>query len=113
MATIAPVALQPTVFPKSAVEKALIDELLDIATAEAQVRGITLPADRPGQMTTALPMDSLSVVATLIAVEAVIGFELKESMVRTGGYNSVQAAVDHLLPRIQVAWDRKKKGSKP
>jgi hypothetical protein len=53
-------------------------------------------------------MDSLSVVATLVAVEAVVGFELKESIVRTGGYASVQAALDHLVPRIQIAWDRKK-----
>ena len=64
-------------------------------------------------MAAAVPMDSLSVVAALIAVEAVVGFELRESLVRTGGYDSVQAAVDHLLPRIQVAGDRQKKGSKP
>jgi hypothetical protein len=108
MATIAQVAPQKDAFPKSDVIKSLIDELLHVATAEAQVRNITLPADLPGRMTAAVPMDSLSVVATLVAVEKVIGFELKESIVRTGGYDSVQAAIDHLVPRIQLVWDRKK-----
>lgn len=112
MATVAPTNLQPSTFPKSGVEKALIDELIDVAQAEAMVRGISLPGDRLGQMAAAVPMDSLSVVATLVAVEKVVGFELKESMVRTGGYASIQAAVDHLMPRIQIAWDRKK-GRKP
>lgn len=112
MATTAPANLHPSSFPKVGVEKALIDELIDVAEAEAMVRGISLPGDRPGRMAASVPMDSLSVVATLVAVEKVVGFELKESIVRTGGYASIQAAVDHLMPRIQIAWDRKK-GRKP
>jgi hypothetical protein len=104
MATIAPVAPGKQTFPVDDVTEALIDELLLIAKDEAQVRGLALPSDRPGMMATAVPMDSLSVVATLVAVEKHIGFELKESIVRTGGYDSVQAAIDHLVPRIQVAW---------
>jgi hypothetical protein len=108
MATIAPVAPPQNRFPEADVVKALMAELFDIAAAEAQVRSIALPSDVPGKLAAGVPMDSLSVVATLVAVEAVIGFELKESIVRTGGYTSVQAAIDHLVPRIQIAWDRKK-----
>jgi hypothetical protein len=104
MATIAPPAPAQQGFPLNDVTKALVDELLLIAKDEAQVRGITLPGDRPGMMAAAIPMDSLTVVATLVAVEKHLGFELKESIVRTGGYDSVQAAIDHLVPRIQVAW---------
>ncbi len=104
MATIAPVAPGKQIFPLDDVLNALVDELLLIATDEAQVRCIALPFDRPGMMAAAVPMDSLTVVATLVAVEKHIGFELKESIVRTGGYDSVQAAIDHLVPRIQVAW---------
>lgn len=104
MATIAPVALGQQAFPLDDVTKALVDELLLIAKDEAQVRGIALPGDRPGMIAAAVPMDSLSVVATLVAVEQHLGFELKESIVQTGGYDSVQAAIDHLVPRIQLAW---------
>ncbi|MDE1918653.1 MAG: hypothetical protein KGJ57_14835 [Sphingomonadales bacterium] len=113
MATIAPAIPKPDIFPRDDVIKALVAELLQNAVAEAQVRGINLPADVPGRMTAAVPMDSLSVVATLVAVEAVVGFELKDSLVRTGGYASVQAAVDHVVPRIQAVWEKKKsKGKK-
>lgn len=104
MATISPPAPAQHGFPVNNVTKALIDELLLIAKGEAQVRGIDLPADRPGMMAAAVPLDSLSVVATLVAVETHLGFDLKESIVRTGGYDSVQAAIDHLVPRIKVAW---------
>jgi hypothetical protein len=104
MATIAPLAPAQQGFPIIDVTKALVDELLLIAKDEAQVRGIALPGDRPGMMAAAVPMDSLSVVATLVAVEKHLGFELKDSIVQTGGYDSVQAAIDHLVPRIQVAW---------
>ena len=104
MATIAPPAPGKQGFPIDEVTKALVNELLLIATDEAQVRGIVLPGDRPGMMAAAIPMDSLTVVATLVAVEKHLGFELKESIVRTGGYDSVQAAIDHLVPRIQLAW---------
>ena len=104
MATIAPPAPGKQGFPLDEVTKALVNELLLIATDEAQVWGVILPGDRPGMMAAAIRMDSLTVVATLVAVEKHLGFELKESIVRTGGYDSVQAAIDHLVPRIQMAW---------
>ena len=104
MATIAPVPPRHQAFPVEDVTKTLVHELLLIAKDEAQVSGIALPGDRPGMMAAGVPMDSLSVVATLVSVEQHLGFELKESIVQTGGYNSVQAAIDHLVPRIRLAW---------
>lgn len=108
MATIAPAAPKQDTFPRDDVIKALVAELLQVASAEAQVRGIQLPDDLPGRMAASVPIDSLSVVATLVAVEPVLEFELKDSLVRTGGYTSVQAAVDHVVPRIQAVWEKKK-----
>lgn len=104
MATISPLPSVQQGFPLNEVAKTLVDELLLIAKDEAQVRGIALPTDHTGMMAAAVPIDSLSVVATLVTVEKHLGFELKESTVQTGGYDSVQAAIDHLMPRIQVAW---------
>ena len=112
MSTIALAAPKQDTFPRDDVIKALVAELLQVLSGEAQVRGIQLPDDLPGRMIASVPMDSLSVVATLVAVEAVVGFELKERLVRTGGYNSVQAAVDHVVPRILAAWEKKKMGKK-
>ncbi len=111
MATIAPA--KPTVaFPKAAVVKALVDELIQAAQAEAQIRGIALPPENPKIIQAPVPLDSLSVVDTLCAVEQVLNIELRESIVRTGGYNSIEDAIENLIPKIERVWIRKK-GSKP
>lgn len=108
MATIAPSKPVVEEFPKGKVVAALLAELLQVAKAEAQVRGIPLPAEAPKIVKVAIPMDSLSVVDTLCALEPVVGFELRDSIVRTGGYNSIETAMEHLIPRIERAWVRKK-----
>lgn len=112
MATIAPTKPNVAVFPKAQVIAALTAELIEVARSEAQVRGIALPPEAPKIIRAAIPMDSLSVVDTLCAVEPVVGFELRESIVRTGGYASIEAALEHLIPKIERVWIRKK-GPKP
>jgi len=112
MAIIAPPAPAIATFPKNDVIRALIDELIDVARTEAQLRGITLPQDEAGIRSAPVPLDSLSVVDTLCAVETVVGFELRDNIVRTGGYVSIDEALGHLVPRIERVWI-KKKGGKP
>lgn len=112
MATIAHPAPAVTAFPKADVIKALTDELLNVTQIEAQLRGIALPQDQAGTMKAAVPLDSLSVVDTLCAVETVVGFELRDNIVRTGGYDSIEEALAHVVPRIEKVWV-KKKGAKP
>ena len=112
MATIAPPKPATTSFPKDDVVKALIDELLQVAEAEAQVRGIALPPENPKIIQAPVPLDSLSVVDTLCAVEQVLNIELRDNIVRTGGYDSIAEAIEHLVPKIERVWI-KKKGSKP
>lgn len=112
MATIAPPAPAITAFPKNDVIKALVDELIEVARSEARLRGIALPHDEAGIRNASVPLDSLSIVDTLCAVETVIGFELRDNIVQTGGYASIEEALGHLVPRIEKAWI-KKKGAKP
>jgi hypothetical protein len=52
------------------------------------------------------------VVSILCAIEPIVGFELPESVVRSGGYVSVESALSNLLPQIEKLWI-KKKGVKP
>jgi hypothetical protein len=67
----------------------------------------------PGQIEkAAVQVDSLVVVSILCAVEPIVGFELPDSVVRAGGYVSVESALGHLLPRIEKEW-MKRKGAKP
>lgn len=85
-----------------------MDELIAAVTATAAVKGIALPSTQGGIAGAAFEVDSLVVVSILCAVEPILGFELPESVVRTGGYSSVRSAVDQLMPRIEAQWVTKK-----
>jgi hypothetical protein len=117
VSTIAPPAVptspvKTTPFPKAAVEACLRDELIETAKAEAGLKGIALPSAPADIAKTSFRVDSLVVVSILCTVEPVVGFELPDSVVRAGGYASVDSALAHLLPRIEAHWIRKK-GGKP
>lgn len=83
-------------------------ELIGTVTATATVKGIALPSARADIASAAFDVDSLVVVSILCAVEPILGFELSESVVRTGGYSSVRSALDQLIPRIEAQWVSKK-----
>lgn len=97
-------------FPSGAVEACLRDELIETVKAEAGIKGIALP-DAPADIAkTSFQVDSLVVVSILCKVEPIVGFELPDSVVRAGGYASVDNALAHLLPRIEAQWTKKKGG---
>lgn len=108
MATIAPKAPVQTSFPAAAVEACLRDELVETIKSIAGLKGLSLPP-APGQIaTTPVQIDSLVCVDILCAIDPIVGFELPERVVRSGGYSSIEAAIKHLVPRIQVEWSKKK-----
>lgn len=96
-------------FPKAEVEASLRQELIAAAKVEAELRGAPWPADAAAQGAASLRVDSLVVAGTLCAVEPVLGFELSGSVVRAGGYESVDQAVGRLIPGLEGEW-RKRKG---
>lgn len=118
VATLAPPPTAPassaalTAFPKAAVEASLRDELVETVKGEAAIKGVTLPSTPKQIAQTPFQVDSLVVVSILIAVEPIVGFELPESVVRAGGYASVDSALEDLLPQIERLWT-KRKGGKP
>jgi len=110
LAAAAPTAKTP--FPAAAVETDLRRELIECVRDEARTKGIALPATVTAIGATPFQIDSLVVVSVLCAVEPVLGFELSDSVVRTGGYGSVDQALAELVPRIRAEWE-KRKGGKP
>jgi hypothetical protein len=111
-AILAPPLVKTGPFPLTAVVAKLRDELVEAAKIEASIRGMSLPPD-PAQISkAAVHVDSLVVVSILCAIEPIVGFELPDSVVRAGGYSSVESALGHLLPRLEKEWT-KKKGAKP
>ncbi len=95
-----------TAFPKAAVEARLGEVLLGAAQSDASMKGTTFPNDEGGKCAASVRLDSLNVVSLLCDVEPIVGFELKDNLVRAGGYNSVNEAMDHLMPRIEKAWEK-------
>lgn len=102
----APADAAPKAFPAADVEAELRKELLLVAETEAPVQGIALPGSPALVMKTTIRLDSLTVVDVLCAVEPILGHKLRESVVQTGGYKSIDAAIDHLMPRIEKAWNK-------
>ena len=112
MTTITPPAPTIAQFPVAAIDACLRGELIEAVKAEASIKGVSLPAAAAQIAKTAFQVDSLVVVSILCAVEPIIGFELPDSVVRVGGYVSVESALGHLLSGIEKEWI-KRKGGKP
>lgn len=91
-------------FPTAEVEKCLRDELIEAVKSEAAVKGDALPPTPAAIATTKFQIDSLVVVSLLTAVEAVVGCNLPDIVVRAGGYTSVEQALEQLVPRIEKHW---------
>jgi hypothetical protein len=94
------------VFPAAAVEAKLREELLSVAESAAAMHSIALPPTLAAQCAAAIQLDSLAVVDVLLSIEGIIGCTLKDHIVKAGGYTSVNAAIEHLTPRIQSAWGK-------
>jgi acyl carrier protein len=94
-------------FPKATVLADLTAALVDHVKSEAAIKGYAVPKTDSAIIKAAVQIDSLVTVDILCTVEPILGFELPENVVRTGGYRSIEAAVDHLMPRIQKQWEKK------
>jgi hypothetical protein len=108
VSTVAGSAVKGTAFPSAEVADCLQGELIEVVKEDAAIRGLALPVNVEDILSLPAQVDSLVVVAILCAIEPIVGFELPESLVRTGGYRSVVTALDHLLPRIEKEWMKKK-----
>jgi acyl carrier protein len=93
-------------FPKAGVEAKLRDALMESAKSDTSLKGIQFPIDTVGQAAALVHLDSLDVVSLLCDIEPLVGFELKDSLVQAGGYNSINRAIEHLMPRIEKAWEK-------
>lgn len=94
-------------FPQAAVETALRDELVSYVVSLAPLKAVSLPTAAAAKITFKFQIDSLGVVDLLCEVEPLLGFALKDSVVRAGGYGSIAEAMSHLMPRIEKAWLKK------
>jgi len=97
-------------FPQHELGALLQKELMEAAQVEADMNGFTLPEESSVAMVAPIPMDSLVIVDLLCSVVDVLGFQPKPATVRTGGYDSMQDALDHLMPRLEKQWQKEQGG---
>lgn len=97
-------------FKAAEVEAALRDALISNVQSQAELYGVDLPETLSGVSKQAVVIDSLVVVEILSVAEPLIGAELPQKLVKEGGYDSVDQAVENLMPKIEKVWQKKQKG---
>lgn len=98
------------VFQRAAIEASLRDALISNVQDQATLYGVQLPESLTAVSKQSVSIDSLIVVEILCAVEPLVGQELPQKLVKEGGYESVDQAVGHLMPRIEKVWQKNQKG---
>ncbi len=100
------------VFPAADVEERLRSLMAEAVEDDAKFSGEVIPTSLPELYKWPVQLDSLTVVGMLCELDGVLGFQLKDNTVRSGGYHSINDAIDHLLPKIEKLWARNKGLSK-
>ncbi|MDE2166245.1 MAG: hypothetical protein KGJ66_07895 [Alphaproteobacteria bacterium] len=92
-------------FPTGEIEACIRDFLADEGAMQAALHGGAAPAGGPGSAIGPQPViDSLVVVEVLLEIEPKVPFALPDSLVRAGGYDSVDEVVQHLMPQLERRW---------
>ena len=81
-------------FPAQTIETSIREFLAEQGEMQAVLHGV---GPQPA-------VDSLVIVELLLELEAKVPFELPESLVQAGGYDSVDEVVQNLMPKLQQRW---------
>jgi len=89
------------VYPAIHVASALKRELIDSIRAIARRNGMVVPKNDGSLVAANVEIDSLSVIEILCVLDEILPFEVGESVVRAGGYGSIQEAVDDVTASVE------------
>lgn len=113
MATITiPGAKTKPAYPAGDVAGVLCHELLGAIRRRFRRKGVPLPKNDEEVVIMTIDIDSLTVVELLSSLDDILPFEVSESVVKAGGYDSIDAAVKHLTGRIATKWNKHHGGGK-
>jgi hypothetical protein len=90
-------------FPAKAIEASIRGFLAQEGAMQAALHG-GAAAGGPAGIGPQPVIDSLVVVEVLLELETQVPFDLPESLVQAGGYDSVDEVVQHLMPKLQKQW---------
>ncbi len=108
--TTASIAQTLPPYPATAVATVMQQELVRAVRSRFQRKGqpLLIPDDELVLLT--LEIDSLTVVELLSNLDDILPFKVTESVVKAGGYGSIEAAVKHVVSRIETKWNSYHKG---
>jgi hypothetical protein len=98
-------------FPADLLGSRLRAELVDAAKAVARRRACCLPPTPDEIAAFPMEIDSLGVVEVLCVLDSLVPFQVDESVVKAGGYGSINEAVRHVTSRIERAWRKYEEGA--
>jgi hypothetical protein len=92
--------------------------LVDVQAAleewwESEKNDSMLPGDEAGAtdagiMKPAIEIDSHRAVRALVTIEEIVKFSIPETEIKEGGYESFEEMKDHLVPRVQALFEKKR-----
>jgi hypothetical protein len=110
--TTAPITQTIPPYPATAVAAVMQEELLRAVRSRFRRKGQPLLIADDELVLLAVEIDSLTVVELLSNLDDILPFIVTESVVKVGGYGSIEAAVKHVDSRIETNWNSYHKGGK-
>jgi hypothetical protein len=101
---VAAVSVDIPMFPAAQIENQLRAQLAAEAKVQAQLRGTGSGPSLRRSSKAEPEIDSLVAVEALTVIECFVPFELPESLIRPGGYTSVNDFISDLLPKVNNRW---------
>lgn len=93
-------------YPADDVAAVLCHELLSVVRRRFRRKGKLLPKADDEVVIMTIEIDSLTVVEILSGLDDILPFKVTECVVKAGGYNSIAAAVKHMVGRIKSRWSK-------
>ena len=112
-ASVSRTASSPPPYPVSAVTDVMREELLRAVRARFKRKGESISGSDDQIVALPVEIDSLTVVELLSSLDDILPFTVSESVVRAGGYGSIQDALQHVVGRIEAKWNKHHAGGKP
>jgi hypothetical protein len=110
--TTAPITKTIPPYPAAAVAAVMQEELLRAVRSRFRRKQQPLPKADNEVVVLAVEIDSLTVVELLSNLDDILPFKVTECVVKAGGYGSIEAAVKHVVGRIETKWNKHHAGGK-
>ncbi|THD61607.1 hypothetical protein [Phenylobacterium sp.] len=97
-------------FPAAELASILREHLIKVVRARFRRKGLPLPTSDDEVVVMVVELDSMTVVELLSNLDDLVPFKVTESVVKAGGYDTISAAVEHVVGRLAAKWAKHHSG---